>query len=51
MFGLKDSRKRKKIVKKNNFLIFSFTIKNAKKVKYNYNYLKIYIFLNDLIYI
>ena len=31
MFDLEDSRKRKKIVKKNNFLIFSFTIKNVKE--------------------
>ena len=40
-----------KKAKKNDFLMFGFTIKNIKKIKSNQNSSKIYIFLNFLVLI
>ena len=37
-------RKKEKILKKNDFLIFNFIVKNIKKVKYNQNSSNFYIF-------
>ena len=42
-------RKKEKILKKNDFLIFSFIVKNIKKIKYNQNSSNFYIFSNFLL--
>ena len=40
-----SSMERKKNGKENYFLMFGFTMKNIKKIKYNQNFSKFYIFL------
>ena len=35
MFGSRKHQGKKKTVKKNDFLMFGFSMKNMKKIKYN----------------
>ena len=52
VWKLESTRKRKKKkTKENDFLMFGFTMKNIKKIKYNHNSSKFYIFINFLVFI
>ena len=51
MFGSRKILRNEKNAKKNGLLMFGFTTKIQQKIKYNYNQLKTYIFLNYLIFI